>query len=245
MRPLPPHWTLHTHDWVGSTNTVAEALAAQGAPEGTVVVAQGQEAGRGRWGRSWESPYGKNLYISVILRPKLLSSQVPALSLVAGLATARMLAEDYQVEAQIKWPNDIWLKGHKLGGILAELQTDQGAVTAVILGLGINVNAAPDYATSLAQETGRSFALDEMVTAWCVAFNQVYQQFLAQGFPALQQDYQSAMALVGESVRVDGVHSDMTGVVTGVDAQGWLQLIQDDGRRVAVDAGEVIKLCCS
>lgn len=245
MHPLPPHWTLYRYDQVGSTNTLASEQAALGAPEGTVIVAQGQDAGRGRWGRTWESPHGQNLYISVVLRPKLLPRQVAVLSLVAGLAGVRMLADDYQIDAQVKWPNDLWIKGRKVGGVLAELQTQNGDVASVILGLGLNINAAPAYATSLAEAAGRAFSMEGVAENWCHHLHQSYHTFLSEGFASLQEPYGAAMALKGETVRVEGMANEVTGVVKGVDAQGWLQLAQPDGTSIAVDAGEVIKLCYS
>lgn len=250
MHAMPPNWTIHPHEWVDSTNTVAGEAARQGAREGTVIVAQGQRAGKGRWGRSWESPVGKNLYISTILRPHMVPDQVAVLTLVAGLAAAEMFKEDYQVPVQLKWPNDIWLKNLKLGGILAELHTEKGHVSHVVVGLGLNVNAtAADFspeiagtATSLYMATGKAFSVKEMAENWCHHLEYCYREFMIDGFGGMQKEYEAVMALKGEEVRIDGVGPEVSGVISGVDTQGRL-VLQSAGKSLMIDAGEVVKVC--
>ncbi len=253
MHPIPPHWTIHPYDWVDSTNTVADGLAREGACEGTAVLAQGQKAGRGRWGRSWESPSGKNLYISVILRPHIVPDQVSALTLISGLAAVEMLKEDYGVSPQLKWPNDIWLGGKKLGGILAELHTEGGHVDHVVVGLGLNVNAtAADFsprvvgtATSLYAATSKAFSVKEMAENWCFHLEYCYREFCLDGFGGMQPEYEKIMALKGQRVQIDGMGPDVTGVVSGVDSQGRLLLSQGGSKMRAIEAGEVVQLCYS
>lgn len=253
MHALPQGWTIERHDWVESTNTTAEALARAGAPEGTVVVAQGQKAGRGRWGRSWESPFGKNLYISTILRPHSPPEEVSVLTLVAGLAVAEMLDEDYGLIARLKWPNDIWLSGKKVGGILTELHTENGRVDYVILGLGLNVNAtAADFspelagqATSLGMASGKNFSIGDMIQNCCFHLEHCYQEFTIDDFGGMQKEYEAVMALKGERVRIDGLGPEVSGIVTGVDTRGRLQLADASGNVTAIEAGEVVKLCSS
>lgn len=242
---------IHRYDWLESTNPTADQMAKDGAPEGTAVMAQGQTLGRGRWGRSWESPFGKNLYISTILRPNIPPVQVPVLALVAGLAVARMLAQDYGVVAQVKWPNDIWISGKKAGGILAEMHTENNHVSHVVVGLGLNVNAtAADFspevasiATSLNLVTGKIFSIDEMATRWSNQLDHCYREFCIDGFGGMKSEYETILALKGERVRIDGVSPDMSGVVMGVDPQGRLLLSQDDGKHSAIAAGEMVRLC--
>lgn len=251
MHPLPNRWTVHRYDRLESTNTTADGLAREGAPEGTTVVAQCQTLGRGRWGRGWESPYGKNLYISTILRPHVPPEQVPVLALVAGLAAVEMVVEEYGVVAQVKWPNDIWIAGKKLGGILAEMHTENNHVSYVVVGLGLNVNAArvdfsPEVAltaTSLHLATGKMFSLDEMVGNWAHHLDHCYREFSVDGFGGMQSEYEKIMALKGERVKIDGVGPDVTGVVTGVDMQGRLLLSHGGEKISAIDAGEVVRVC--
>ncbi len=125
---------------VGSTNAEALALAAGGAPEGTLVIAEAQRAGRGRLGRRWESPAGRNLYLSVILRPPTPPSETPPVTLLASVAVAETLKEDYGLEVRIKWPNDVLAEGRKISGILVEMSAEADRVHHLVLGIGVNLN---------------------------------------------------------------------------------------------------------
>src|SRR5580693_5550589 len=134
---------IHYFEEVESTQNIARNLAAEGAPQGTVVVAETQSAGRGRMGRGWHSPPGVNLYTTIILRPRIPMAEVPRLSLVAGVAAAEALEEVAPGIVQLKWPNDVWLNGRKAGGIIAEAVTDRAQqLDSVLLGIGLNLNLA-------------------------------------------------------------------------------------------------------
>ncbi|MGH7880309.1 MAG: biotin--[acetyl-CoA-carboxylase] ligase, partial [Candidatus Binataceae bacterium] len=111
-------WRIHYFDEVGSTQRVAAEMAEAGAASGTIVIAEQQTAGRGRLGRAWHSPAGVNLYATIIIRPQMPALEVPRLSLVAGVAAAEALATVAPGLVALKWPNDIWLKGRKAGGII-------------------------------------------------------------------------------------------------------------------------------
>ena len=123
-----------------STNDLAKDLARQGYPEGSVVVAETQSAGRGRLGRVWESPPGTGIYLSVILRPRLPPTELPKLTLTAAVAVVEAIKEATGLSMGIKWPNDILLAGKKLGGILTEMETESDQMSHVILGVGLNIN---------------------------------------------------------------------------------------------------------
>ena len=126
-----------------STNRVAMEMAENGAPHGTVVVADAQTAGRGRMGRRWVSPAGKNLYVSLLLRPSVPTVEAPLLALVAGVALADAV-EAVDVPASLKWPNDLYCGGRKAAGILAEMASDPDGVRHVVIGVGLNVNMEED-----------------------------------------------------------------------------------------------------
>src|SRR5919198_2054958 len=153
---------VHWHDEVGSTNDLAKALADDGAAHGEVVVAEAQSAGRGRRGRSWPSPPGRNLYLSAVLRPDLPPARAPELTLVASVALCQAVRQA-DVAASIKWPNDLLVGGRKLGGILLEMAAEPDQIQWVVLGIGVNVNGRPEdfpeevrpIATSMAIERGR------------------------------------------------------------------------------------------
>ena len=133
------------YDEIDSTQEAARELAAGGADQGTLVIAEQQTAGRGRMGRSWHSPSGVNLYTTIILRPPIPLADVPRMSLVAGIAAAEALEREAPGIVALKWPNDVWLRGRKAGGIIAEAVTDaRQNLDCVLLGIGLNINLADD-----------------------------------------------------------------------------------------------------
>ena len=123
--------TIHSFETIASTNTLAQRLAADGAAEGTVVIAEAQTQGRGRLGRSWISPAFRNLYLSIVLRPPIPAERAPQIGLVAGLATAETIRE-WAAEVALKWPNDVLLGGRKVAGMLTELDAEDQHVRYVI-----------------------------------------------------------------------------------------------------------------
>src|SRR5271155_435370 len=156
-------WRIDYFDEIGSTQRAAAELAGQGVAQGAVVIAERQNAGRGRMGRQWHSPAGVNLYATIILRPSIPLAEVPRLSLVAGVAAAEALEMAAPGMVALKWPNDVWLNGRKAGGIIAEAVTDMNhGLQCVLLGIGLNLNLAArdippelqDKATSVLAATG-------------------------------------------------------------------------------------------
>ena len=151
---------------VASTNDLAKELAARGAPEGTLIVAEAQSRGRGRLGRQWNSPPGTGLYVSLLLRPPLPPTEMPQITLTTAVAAARALKRVTGVAPGIKWPNDLLLAGKKLGGILTEMETESEQIRHLVVGLGLNVDtrAFPEElaatATSLALGLGRPLPIN-------------------------------------------------------------------------------------
>ena len=144
---------IHGFGRVGSTNTVARRYADKGAPEGIVIVAESQTAGKGRLGRSWLSPAKLGIYVSIILRPTIAPAQAPGLSLVAALSVAESIRNCAKLQATIKWPNDVLIEDRKIAGVLTELSAEMDCVDFVIVGIGINVNQqAKDFPTELADK---------------------------------------------------------------------------------------------
>jgi len=150
------------YETIASTNSVAKALAQQGAVEGTLVVANEQTAGRGRLGRPWLAPRGTCLLFSLILRPDLEARRVQGLTMICGLGVREAIREATGLQAQLKWPNDIMLRGRKAAGILTEASTTGGRLSYVVAGIGLNVNLhvtalpADLNATSIGHELGRA-----------------------------------------------------------------------------------------
>lgn len=243
---------------VDSTNDEAAALARDGAADGLVVVADHQRRGRGRRGRSWESPPGAGLLASVVLR----GAGVDLITVAAGLAVVDACRSVCGVDVGLKWPNDIVVPerglstregggadhhvGHrKLGGILAEVVTDTVAGHTVVVGLGLNLRwpdgvDRPVGSCSLAEMVpgGMTVERDALLRAWLDAF----EFRLAQDAAALVDDYRAACTTIGRSVRVDLPSAErpsrtVEGVATGVDHQGRL-IVGDQ----TIDAGDVILL---
>ncbi len=168
VRPfLKTRWigkTMHYFRTVDSTNVQAYQLALRGAGEGEIVVAESQEKGRGRLGRHWFSPAFRNLYLSVILRPKIPPHQAPLITLMAAVAAAEAIEKTSGLRPMIKWPNDLLIKGRKLAGLLNEIHSETDRVHFVILGIGVNLNTDErafskeirEFATSLKRETGKT-----------------------------------------------------------------------------------------
>jgi BirA family transcriptional regulator, biotin operon repressor / biotin---[acetyl-CoA-carboxylase] ligase len=238
---------IHYFDEVGSTQHVAAELAEEGAAQGTVVIAERQSAGRGRMGRSWHSPAGVNLYMTIILRPSIPLGHVSQLSLVAGVAAAEALETVAPGIVALKWPNDVWLRGRKACGIIAEAVTDPSrGLTCVLLGIGINVNLAlkdvppdlRDKATSVRIATGRVCDRIELSSA---LFNRLYSRYMeieATGFAAVRPLWERYSALTGRRVTVVDGDARTAGVVRGIDDDGAL-LIDTDGGPTRILTGDV------
>jgi len=238
---------IHYFDEVGSTQRVAAELAGEGAAQGTVVIAERQSAGRGRMGRSWHSPAGVNLYMTIILRPSMPLGQVPRLSLVAGVAAAEALETVAPGIVALKWPNDLWLSGRKACGIIAEAVTDatQG-LRCVLLGIGINVNLAlndippdlRDKATSVRIATGHACDRIELAAALFNRLHSRYMEIEANGFAAVRPAWERYSALTGRRVTVLDADARMAGVVRGIDDDGAL-LIDTDAGPARILTGDV------
>jgi BirA family transcriptional regulator, biotin operon repressor / biotin---[acetyl-CoA-carboxylase] ligase len=234
---------LHGGGTTGSTNDDCKALARAGAPQGTVVLAAEQTAGRGRLGREWESPRG-GVYVSALLRPPLAPAEVAPLSLVAGIGIVRGLAI-LGVVARLKWPNDVWLGDRKVAGILLEMSAEAEAVEWVVVGFGLNVRRGPDspeqvaYLGDVPDETTTP-RLDVVAAACLDGLAGAYAAFLGGGFAALRGEYESSAVLTGRDVVVSGANGERraAGRVAGVDESGRLVLDGPDGAR-SVAAGDV------
>ncbi len=238
---------VHYFDELGSTQDAAGALAAQGAPEGAVVIAERQSAGRGRLQRGWHSPPGVNLYATVILRPRLKLAEARRLSLVAGVAAAEALETVAPGIVRLKWPNDLWLGGRKAGGIIAEAVTGPGRVLAcLLLGIGLNLNLSAaglpadlsDRATSVLIATGRMCDRAAVAKALFSRLDARYAEVQAGGFDAVRRAWEAYSALTGRRVSAVEAGARETGLVKGIDADGALLLETGRGLRRIV-AGDV------
>lgn len=236
---------IYHFDIAASTNDTAKALGARGAPEGALVVAEAQSAGRGRLGRDWLSPPGLGLYASLLLRPALPPSELPPITLTTAVAVVRALTRAAGVIPGIKWPNDLILGGKKVGGILTEMETESDQIRYLVVGLGLNVNN-PDFppdletiATSLARETGRTFPRVPILQAWLEEFEVLYQQFLGQGFLEILAEWKEHTVTLGKRVIVRQGARQLEGLALEVAADGALLLETTPGDVVRVTSGEI------
>lgn len=243
VRPLltDPLWVeIEGAEQTGSTNDDARVLARRGAREGTVVIAARQTAGKGRLGRAWESPRG-GAYVSAILRPQVAVWDVAPLSVVVALGIARGLAS-LGVAPQLKWPNDVWLGGRKLAGVLLEMSAEADSVEWVVAGFGLNV-VRPDEDRLDAAYLSDELSAASPAVAAAAALDGVaasYRDWHMHGFAPLVSEYLSIATLTGRDVTVRDVGGVVvaSGVVAGIDDHGRL-LVDGGAEVIPVSAGDV------
>ncbi len=246
---------LHT-DWAGrkvvylesvdSTNNHAKILAETGAVEGTLVVADEQTGGRGRRGRSWCTPKGSTIAMSLILRPKIRPELASMVTLIMGLAAAEALREICQVEAGLKWPNDVVIHGKKVCGILTEMSAEMSGIHYLVIGTGINTGIREfpeelsDKATSLVLETGKQISRAVLIAECLKKFEKYYGWFLKTGdLTFLKEKYEALLLNKGKQVRVLEPGREYQGSCLGINEKGELLVKKEDGSISVVYAGEV------
>lgn len=243
--------TIHYFESVDSTNTVAQGLAADGAAEGTVVLAETQSRGRGRLGRAWVSPPFRNLYLSVILRPPVSAAVAPQIALVAGVAVAETVSACLSTERAalvgIKWPNDVLIADRKVAGILTEMAADQDRLRFVILGIGVNLNSEPgdfpaelrEKAVGLCDTAQRPIDRVAFADRLLSRLEARYDLFLRAGFAAIRPLWESRSCLKGRRIQIDDRGKRLEGMVFGIAEDGALLLRDAAGRIVRVIVGDV------
>lgn len=232
---------------VGSSNVEAKRLAEAGAPEGTLVVADHQTAGRGRLDRRWWSPPGSSLLLSLVFRPAFLAPhQAQRLTMVCSLAVCDAVARVTGLTAMVKWPNDVLIDSQKICGLLAELGVADSRLDYVVVGMGINVNVdfeggdAPGLmspATSLRAALGREVSRLTVLTTLLRFVEARYERLRAGALP--HNEWKSRLVTLGREVQVTMPNRLLTGLATGVDADGVLLVRQADGELARVLAGDV------
>ena len=236
--------TVHFARETDSTNLWIKRLAKEGAPEGTLALAEFQSAGRGRLGRSWEVPEGTSVMMSILLRPKFEPQYAPTLTLVMGMAVAKAV-KNLGFDVSIKWPNDVVVSHKKICGILTEMGVRDGKIDYAVIGVGINVNIKEfpeemaDKATSLYLESGKEFDRSQIPGLVMEAFEEYYEKFAATcDLSGLKEEYESILANYNQPVRVLA-KEPYEGVARGITDGGELLVEKTDGTIVAVSAGEV------
>ena len=234
-------------DVVESTNIEANRLARENAPEGTLIVANAQTKGRGRIGRSWASPPGSGLYLSIILRPDCPPNRFPRLTLTAGVAVASAIQQT-GIKPQLKWPNDILIADRKVGGILAEAVFDRRRIDFAILGIGINVNTECDelpvsvrsLATSLRLSLGKPLSRIDLLQTLLHLLEPWYESFCAGNFETILDAWCEFDNTLGRVVDVFLPERRLVGIAEALEPDGTLLVRDKRGCVHKIVAGDVV-----
>lgn len=238
---------VHCFEITESTNLQACRLADEGGPEGLVVIADQQSAGKGRMGRRWESPAGVNLYASILLRPPILPLEASRLTFLSAVAVCRTIKCCTGLQATVKWPNDVLLQGAKVGGLLNEMSSETDRVHYVVLGIGVNLNMQREQfpadllypATSLALAGGRPVSRLDFTRVLLQETDALYQTYLQNGSPPIMAAWSELCDLIGCQVQAESAHGLITGAMIGLAEDGALLVRTATGKIEHIYAGDV------
>ncbi len=234
----------------GSTNDDLWGLATRGAEEGTVVIAEAQRAGKGRRGRRWVSPGGKNLYLSVLLRPPIPPPGASLVTLMAAVALCATLEKAYGLRPRIKWPNDVLLEGKKTAGILAEMHAEEERIHFLVLGIGVNLNMEPGMfppdlrypATSVRMVLGRPVERVPFARKLLETLDHGYEDLLQGRGAEIMEAWTDRCAHPGVWLTVETAAGIREGRFLGLDEDGAMLLEVSRGRSEKVRAGDVVRV---
>jgi len=238
---------LHMMDVVPSTQDELRRLAEQGAAEGTLVIAEQQTKGRGRMGRSWVSPAGKGIWMSLLLRPPVPLPLTPQLTLLAAVALSRAISREVQVEIGIKWPNDLLVNGKKISGILLESAAEDERLRYIVVGMGISVNLdAEDYpddllvkAISLKMASGNKISRSNLIASILDEFERLYELYLEQGFAPIRSLWEAHTVTLNNETTLYTPQGTLQGIPRGLDEMGGLRVELADGSYRTIYSAEI------
>jgi BirA family biotin operon repressor/biotin-[acetyl-CoA-carboxylase] ligase len=242
-------WLIHRYDRVASTMEQAAALAREGVPERTAVVAREQSAGRGRSGRHWVAPAGTALLCTLVVRPRVAADRLPVFPLIVGVAVADAIEQVSGGTVALKWPNDLWMGNdvarRKVGGILVTSRLRGEEIDYILAGIGVNLSPTatgiPPGATTVHAASGVDVTPDELLSRLLTTFDDAYARYLdAEGRPSLDL-WRARAAMVDEEVVIDDNGRQLQGTFTGVDEDGALLLIESTGTLRRVVAGDLTR----
>lgn len=235
---------IHYFESVASTMDIALQLGIKGTPEGALVLAEAQSRGRGRLGRGWVSPRYKGIYLSLILRPRILPYQSPMLTLLSAVSACEAIKEAVGLQARIKWPNDILIRNKKLGGILTELDAETDIVRFVVIGIGLNVNndkkSLVAGATSLREEKGGFINRVALLQELLRKIEANYLSFQEKGASFITDKWRDYSVTLGKRVKVVSGQEHFEGQAIDIDTDGALLLRKDSGVIEKVSAGDIL-----
>ncbi len=228
---------LYYEESVESTQRIAHQLASENAPEGTVILAEEQRAGKGRMDRKWHSPKYTGVWMSMILKPNIPLTKAPQLTLLTAVAVAQAIEEAAGLSAEIKWPNDILINGKKVTGILTELQAEADRIHSVIIGIGINVNQKQadfpielqEKASSLAIEKGEDISRAGLIKSIFKHFEKLYLLYLEKGFFPIKLLWEGYAVSIGKTIKARTLTKVIEGKALGITDEGVLKLEDQTG----------------
>lgn len=244
-------WGLET-DWLGkkiihkasvsSTQSIAHNLAREGAPHGTVVIADEQTDGKGRMDRSFHSSAGKGIWMSILIRPQILPYLAPQITLLTATVLAETIENMVDVQTQIKWPNDVLIEEKKVSGILTEMQAEQDQIQYVIIGIGLNVfHQEKDFhkdirekSTSIRLHTDHSIHMQSFIQTLLHTFEAEYESFIAKGFPPVKEKWEKYGFKIGQMISIQTMRRKWHALFLGIAADGALitQIPGEDPERI-------------
>ena len=236
---------IHYFREVDSTNEVAKKLAREGAPEGTIIIAESQSRGKGRRGKKWISPLG-GAWLSIILRPNTLPINAPQLTFIAGVAAAQTIKDEYGLDAGIKWPNDVLIDKKKVCGVLTEISTEIDTIDYIVTGIGIDanidVNLLPpelrDTTTSIKSELDHDISRMILVQKFLGNFEAMYDEFNKGNFQEILRKWRQLSKTIGRQVEIRKGTEFIRGEAVGVNSKGALILELEDGTLQKIISGE-------
>ncbi len=232
---------------IDSTNNYAKTLAADGHPEGTVVIAESQSSGRGRRGRQWYSDSGQGIFLSLILRPPLPVNELSRINMAIALAIVDALQE-VGIKSGIKWPNDILIKDRKIAGILTEAITDMDGIEFIVSGIGLNVNTLIEdfpaelraIVTSVREEAGRMVSRVHLLQILLLKLEQRYQQLISGAFTEILEQVRTLSLVIGRDITIKQLGGITEGRAIDIDNNGFLLVRYGQGNIHHLMSGEVL-----
>ncbi|AYO30210.1 biotin--[acetyl-CoA-carboxylase] ligase [Biomaibacter acetigenes] len=236
---------IYYYSTIGSTNSEAKRLAQEGASHGTLIIAEEQTRGKGRMGRVWTSPRGTGIWVSIVLKPQIMPSEAPKLTMLTAVAVTEAITEKIGISAGIKWPNDVLIDGKKVCGILTEMSAETDVVNYVVIGTGINVNndifpdEIKDTAISLKIAAGNAVDRIQILAGFLERLEYHYKTAMARGFEPVLNEWRKLCCNLGKPVEIVTRDGSFTGIAEDIDEQGALIVKKTDGKFERVLSGDV------
>lgn len=249
-------WGLNT-EWLGksiihktstsSTQLLIHQAAQEGAPHGTIAIADEQTKGRGRMNREWHSTPEKGMWLSLLLRPEILPQQAPQLTLLTATVLAEIIEQHTELKPLIKWPNDILINKRKAAGILTEMQAEQDVIQYIVIGIGFNINHTSEdlpedierKASSLKIETGKDWPVNDFVQYFLEAFEAAYDRYISHGFPEVKKKWESYGFKIGEKIKIATIKDTKEVTFQGIAEDGALLILDQNGVQSKMYSGEI------